>query len=49
MSKTLYIDPKEIRKAGEIKLPTIPVMPYDKSIADELASGNFTRDDLLRI
>ncbi|MBR4433267.1 MAG: dehydrogenase [Bacteroidaceae bacterium] len=49
MSKALYIDPKEIRKAGEIKLPTIPVMQYDKSIADELAAGNYTREDLLRI
>ena len=49
MSKALYIDPKEIRKAGEIKLPTIPVMQYAKSVKDELDEGNYTRDDLLRI
>ena len=49
MSKALYIDPKEIRKAGEIKLPTIPVMQYKKSIDEELSEGNFTKEDLLRI
>ena len=49
MSKALYIDPKEIRKAGEIKVPAIPVMQYAKSVNDEVAAGHFTRDDLLRI
>ena len=49
MSKALYIDPKEIRKAGELKLPTIPVMQYARSVADEVADGRFSRDDLLRI
>ena len=49
MPKSLYIDPKEIRKAGEIKIPTIPVMQYSKSINEELGEGNFTREDLLHI
>ena len=49
MPKSIYIDPKEIRKAGEIKLPTIPVMQYKKSVKDELKEGNFTKDDLLHI
>ena len=49
MPKSIYIDPKEIRRKGEIKFPTIPVMQYSKSVQDELKEGNFTREDLLHI
>ena len=37
MPKSIYIDPKEIRKAGKITFPTIPVMQYMKTIKLELA------------
>jgi 2-oxoisovalerate dehydrogenase E1 component len=49
MPKGQYINPKEIRKAGEIKFNPIPVNQYQKNVKDELESRNFTKDDLLRI
>ncbi len=49
MPKSIYIDPKEVRRPSEIKLPTIPVMQYNKSIKDELKEGNFSKEDLLHI
>ena len=49
MPKSIFIDPKEVRKAGEIKIAPIPVMQYNKSIKDEMKEGNFTKEDLLRI
>ncbi|MBQ5996734.1 MAG: dehydrogenase, partial [Bacteroidales bacterium] len=49
MPKSIYIDPKEIRKAGKITFPTIPVMQYKKTIKQELAEGNFTKEDLMNI
>ncbi len=49
MPKSLYIDPKEIRKEGEVQFQPIPVMQYKKTIKDELDAKNFTKDDLMRI
>ena len=49
MPKSIFIDPKEVRKAGEIKIAPIPVMQYNKSIKDEMKEGNFTKEELLRI
>ena len=51
MPKSLYIDPEEVLrpKEHEIKFPEIPVMKYDKTVKEELAEGNFTREDLLHI
>ena len=51
MPKSLYIDPNEVLrpKEHEIKFPEIPVMKYDKTVKQEVAEGNFTPEDLLRI
>ena len=49
MPKSIYIDPKEVRKPGQIKIAPIPVMQYKKSMADELKEGNFKKEDLVRI
>ena len=51
MPKSLYIDPNEVLrpKEHEIKFPKIPVMEYAKSVKDELAEGNFTKEDLKHI
>jgi len=47
MTKTLTINPEEIRQPGWIKFQDIPVNQYQRSIADEKA--NFSREDFLRI
>jgi 2-oxoisovalerate dehydrogenase E1 component len=47
MPKVQIIDPKEIRKKGEIRLGSIPVNAYSKTIEDE--KSNYTGDDLKRI
>ena len=51
MPKALYIDPEvTLRpKEHELKLPTIPVMKYNKTVKDEIKDGRFTKEDLLRI
>jgi 2-oxoisovalerate dehydrogenase E1 component len=47
MPKVQIIDPKKIRKKGEIRFGTIPVNTYSKTIEDERSS--YTPDDLKRI
>jgi 2-oxoisovalerate dehydrogenase E1 component len=47
MPKVQIIDPKKIRKKGEIKFGTIPVNMYNKTIEDE--KSNYTGNDLKRI
>ena len=49
MPKSQYIDPKEMRKAGEITFSPIPVNQYKKTAKEELKSKHFTKDDLKRI
>ncbi len=49
MPKSLYVDPQVVRQTGEITFKPIPVCQYNKSVKDELAEGNFTKDDILRI
>ncbi|MDR1859432.1 MAG: dehydrogenase [Bacteroidales bacterium] len=49
MPKVQFIDPKDVRKAGEIKLKPIPVNQYQKTVKDELAAKNFTKEELVRI
>ncbi|MDD3107918.1 MAG: thiamine pyrophosphate-dependent enzyme [Alistipes sp.] len=49
MPKSQYIDPKAVRKAGEITFSSIPVNQYKKTIQEELKSKNFTKEDLKRI
>lgn len=47
MSKTLFIDPSEIRKSGWITFENIPVNQYNKTIEEEKI--NFSKEDFLRI
>ena len=51
MPKSIYVDPKKTLypQEHEIKIPSIPVMTYDKTVTQELAEGNFTKEDLLHI
>ena len=51
MPKALYIDPEVTLRPQEheLKLPTIPVMKYNKTVKEELKDGRFTKEDLLRI
>ncbi|WP_299582766.1 alpha-ketoacid dehydrogenase subunit alpha/beta [uncultured Sunxiuqinia sp.] len=47
MPKVQFIDPQDVRKAGEVSFQPIPVNQYSKSIEDEKA--NFSKEDFLRI
>ena len=47
MPKCQFVDPKEMRKAGEISFGTIPVNQYKKTLKQERA--NYTDDQLLGI
>ncbi|MBD3243875.1 MAG: dehydrogenase, partial [Chitinivibrionales bacterium] len=47
MPKSLFIDPKEVRKAGTISFQDIPVNQYATPFEDEVKS--FGRENLLRI
>ncbi len=47
MTKSLFLDPNELRKSGKVTFSDIPVNQYDKSIKDEKA--NFSTDDFMRI
>ena len=51
MPKSIYVDPKKTLypEEHEIKIPSIPVMTYNKTVSQELAEGNFTKEDLLHI
>lgn len=47
MSKQLFVDPVELRKAGKIQFEDILVNQYNKTIEDE--KKNFKKDDFVRI
>ncbi|MFP4356092.1 MAG: thiamine pyrophosphate-dependent enzyme [Phycisphaerae bacterium] len=47
MPKSIFVDPKQVRKGGQIDFSPIPINQYDKSVKDELS--NYSKDDLLRI
>ena len=49
MPKSQTIDPRKVRSRDQIELLPIPINQYNRTIADELADGTLTRDDLLRI
>ena len=49
MPKSLFVDPAVVRAPGEVTFNTIPVNQYNKTIKDELKSGKFTKEDLIRI
>lgn len=47
MPKSLYVDPKKMRKSGKITFTDIPVNAYKKTIKEEKA--NYSTEDFLRI
>jgi 2-oxoisovalerate dehydrogenase E1 component len=49
MPKTLMVVPEDVRSKAQVEFQPIPINQYDRSIADELAGGAFTKEDLLRI
>lgn len=49
MPKLQHIDPKKMRKAGEVTFSPIPVNQYKKTIKEELKSKTFTKEDLKQI
>jgi 2-oxoisovalerate dehydrogenase E1 component len=49
MVKRIVIDPGEVRRSGTISIGDIPINSYRDSLADEMAAGNLTAADALRI
>ncbi len=49
MPKQVTISPAEMRAKSTVKFAPIPVNQYDRTVKDELAAGNVSKDDLLRI
>ena len=49
MPKSQLISPKDCRAKGQVTFQPIPLNQYNKSVSDELASGEFVKDDMLRI
>lgn len=49
MPKTVPINPTEMRAKSFVEIPPIPVNQYDRTVADELAAGHVSKEDLLRI
>ena len=49
MPKNLYVDPNEVRAPGKVTFNDIPVNQYKKTIKEELKSGKYTKEDLIRI
>ena len=49
MPKAVRIDPVEMRSRHTLDFKPIAINQYDRSVADELAAGTFTKSDLLRI
>jgi len=47
MPKTQFINPADLRKSKTLKLGSIPVNTYDKTLKEELS--RFSKDDLIRI
>ena len=47
MTKSLFLDPNELRKPSKVKFTDIPVNQYKKTIEDE--KKNYSTDDFLRI
>ena len=47
MPKSLFVDPKEVRKAGFVHFEDIPVNQYNKTLAEE--KKIYTKADFMRI
>jgi len=49
MPKELMITPTEVRESSFAEFTPIPINQYDKTVSDELAAGDLTKDDFVRI
>lgn len=49
MPKSVMITPEQCRARGQIDFKPIPINQYRKTVKEELASGQFTKEDLVRI
>lgn len=49
MPKNQMIVPEQVRTRSYIEFSPVPINQYNKTIADELKSGRYTKADLLRI
>ncbi len=49
MPKSVMIVPEHVRSRSYIEFSPIPVNQYNCTIEEELASGRFTKDDLIRV
>ena len=49
MPKSQLISPKDCRAKGQVTFKPIAINQYSKGVSDELASGDFAKQDLLRI
>ena len=49
MVKQLLIVPEEVRRSETIDLGTVPVNTYKQTLAEEIAAGNLTVADAIRI
>ncbi len=49
MPKCQNIDPAKARAKSEVKFKPIPINAYSKTAKEELAAGNFTAEELVRI
>ena len=49
MPKSLFVDPKQVRAPGKVTFNEIPVNQYNKTVKEELESGKYTKEDLIRI
>ena len=49
MPKELMVNPSQARESSFVEFTPIPINQYDKTVADELAAGDVTKDDVVRI
>ena len=49
MPKSLFVDPSVVREPGKVTFNDIPVNQYNKTVKEELESGRYTKEDLIRI
>ena len=49
MPKSLFVDPSVVRAPSMVSFKDIPVNQYNKTVKEELESGKYTKEDLIRI
>ena len=49
MPKELMVNPTQARESSFVEFTPIPINQYNKTVADELAAGDVTKDDVVRI